>query len=427
MALILSPELPLPLLSTILDTLFNNFQAPTVSLMSAPVLTTVAAGLRAALVVDIGWAETVVTAVYEYREVQCQRSIRATQLLSWEMLKLIRTVLRQTRGQQKNLTGHKDEKTYQDDISFEECEEIVARLAWCRPPNEEPEFMDALEGLPPVPEGVEPTISPHDIRHNGENMIIVPLCSLHLPITLRLPFSIFAEPCERAFFADGIEAADLDDEELPLHLLVYRSLLNLSVDVRAVCMARIVFVGGGSNVTGLKNRVINEVQGLVQDRGWDPIRGKAVEQLRNNVKKHTNRVRKSNDSPTEAPQAEHNIRVRAGESQTVDQVAFGAKEVDPIEEKVRRETQKGTWFRPPPRGILRAVESVGAWSGGSILSLFKVPTVSLVEREQWLQHGATSASKQSELPTTNQKQSVGPSGLRVGPGDRSSWTLGPWG
>src|SRR5271167_4839021 len=89
MALVLPSALPRPLLSSILDTIFNNFQSPTISLLSAPVLATVAAGLRAALVVDIGWAETVVNSIYEYREVQCRRSIRASKLLGQEMLKLL--------------------------------------------------------------------------------------------------------------------------------------------------------------------------------------------------------------------------------------------------------------------------------------------------------------------------------------------------
>ena len=56
---------PVPLLSAVLDTLFQTFHTPIVSLMSSPTMTTVAAGVRSALVIDIGWAETVVTSVYE--------------------------------------------------------------------------------------------------------------------------------------------------------------------------------------------------------------------------------------------------------------------------------------------------------------------------------------------------------------------------
>jgi hypothetical protein len=343
------------------------------------------------------------------------------------MLKVIGTALKQMRPQQMNVTHHRDETAYQDAISFEECEEIVTRLAWCKPSNEEPEFMDALEGLPPVreEEEVEATLKSLDVSNNEEDMISVPLSSSHPPVTLQLPFSILAEPCERALFADGIEAIELDDEELPLHLLVYRSLLHLPVDVRSVCMARIIFTGGGSNVTGLKNRIIDEVRGLIQNRGWDLVRGKAVEQLQANIKNRSNRSKQSNDGPTEAPQIGRDNSMITEDSTTLGQAAFEAQEADPIEEQIRREARKGA--HPSIQGILRAVESVGAWAGGSLLSTFKVPTVSLVEREQWLQHGVSGASKQGELPITNQRQSMGPSGLRAGPGDRSSWTLGPWG
>ena len=87
--MILPSAFPLPLLSTILDCLFTQFQPPNVSLTSAPVLSTVAAGIRSALVVDIGWAETVVTGIYEFREVQSRRSTRGSKLLGQEMFKLL--------------------------------------------------------------------------------------------------------------------------------------------------------------------------------------------------------------------------------------------------------------------------------------------------------------------------------------------------
>jgi actin-related protein len=390
--------------------------------MSAPVLTTVAAGLRTALVVDIGWAETVVTSIYEYREVQCRRSIRATKLLAQEMSRVVWTALRQKR-QQKDVAPYRDETVYQDAISFEECEEIVARLGWCKPSNEEPEFMDALEGLPPVrEEEVETTLNSLDISNDGGDMISVPFSSSSPPITLQLPFSVFAEPCERAFFADGIDTIELDDEELPLHLLIYRSLLYLPLDVRSVCMARVIFTGGGSNIAGLKSRIVNEVSSLIQARGWNPVRGKAVEQLQASIRKHSNRSRQSNGGPTEALQSNS---ANTEDFRVEGQAAFEPQEADPIEEQIRREARKGD--RKTVQGTLRAVESLGAWGGGSLLSIFKVPAVSLVEREQWLQHGVASASKQGELPTTNQRQSIGTSGLRAGPGDRFSWTLGPWG
>ncbi|TDZ28295.1 Serine--tRNA ligase [Colletotrichum trifolii] len=80
-ALVLSSSVPLPLVSAALDVLFHRYQAPTVSLLSAAVMSTLGAGMRSALVVDLGWAETVVTSVYEYREMRTSRTVRGGKML----------------------------------------------------------------------------------------------------------------------------------------------------------------------------------------------------------------------------------------------------------------------------------------------------------------------------------------------------------
>ena len=133
MALVLPAALPRPLLSTTLDTIFSNYQPPTISLLSAPVLTTVAAGLRAALIIDIGWAETVVTGIYEYREVACRRTVRASKLLCQEVLKLLGKIATSARQSLQDNNNDKSEKAFEKIISFEECEEVMCRMAWCRP------------------------------------------------------------------------------------------------------------------------------------------------------------------------------------------------------------------------------------------------------------------------------------------------------
>ncbi len=99
------------------------------------------------------------------------------------------------------------------------------------------------------------------------------------------------------------------------------------------------------------------------------------------------------------------------------------QEHDPIEEQLKQEAAKG---KPPVEsGHLRAIDSLGAWSGGSLLSHLKVLAVSTIEREQWLQHGAAGASKAGDINFVAHRQSVGPGAFKAG--DRSSWTLGLWG
>lgn len=419
MVLVLPSTLPLPLLSTIFDSLFNNFQPPNISLMSAPALATVAAGLRSALVVDIGWAETVVTSIYDYREVHCKRSTRATRLHGEEMFKMLVEAIDPVAMEE-----HSEDslEKLQSLLKFEECEEIIARMAWCKPAKKvEPKI--SPQGLTPVEEEDELRSSVRSLHisvENNEDLITpVPMKSTNPPRTLQLLFSKLAEPCETAFFASGRLAQDFDDEELPLHQLVYRSLLELPVDVRTMCMPRIVFVGGGSNLLGLKERVLDEVAALVDQFGWNPVRGKAVELLLNNPKLKYNRPKLASSGPTEV--------VNAHSATPTPKVAAALvkQEHDPIEEQLKREANKGA--KPVELGYLRAIDSLGAWSGGSLLAQLKIPAVSIVDRDQWQQHGASGASREFEVNINAKRQSMGPAAFKSGAAERSSWTLGLWG
>lgn len=409
--------LPLPLVSTILDTLFTNFQPPTIALMSAPVLTTVAAGLRSALVVDVGWAETVVTGVYEYREVQCTRSVRAGKMFGEATFKMLAEAVDPTVT--KPLSTEKKTDT-RNTPSFEECEEIAVRMAWCKP-GKRVEARQQTRGLTPVNEEDEMKAGMRSLNISGEShsdsMVEIPLSSIEPPLSLLLPFSKLAEPCESALFAAETLPEDLDDEELPLHLLVYRSLLQLPVDIRSMCMARIVFVGGGSYIPGLKKRILDEVANLIDEQEWDPVKGKAVEQYRTNHK--LQRTKAKQPGPTE-------ILEEQGVMETpVPSAGLLEQEPDPIEIQLKKEASKGV--PPSESGHLRAVDSLGAWSGGSLLSQLKVPAISMIEREQWLQHGAAGASKAGDITIPSHRQSMGPGAFKSGAAERYSWTLGLWG
>jgi actin-related protein len=414
MTLVLPSALPLPLLSTIIDSLFTNFQPPTVSLMSSPVLTTVSAGLRAAMVVDIGWAETTVTSIYEYREVGCNRSIRASKLLGEEMFKMLAQLIDPLSFEDDSQEINRERR---DILSFEECEDIVARMAWCKPATTKSEELGP--GLAPVMEEDELRSSMRSMNLNPESSLdritLIPLTSTNPQQSVQLPFSKLAEPCESALLAAG---PIYDDEELPLHLLLYRSLLQLPVDIRSLCMSRIIFVGGGSKILGLKERILDEVEALVERRGWDPVQGRAVEQLRNNQKLQQSRNKQASIGPTVVLQGTD------GASKPKKIAALLAQEPDPIEDGLRREAGKG--IRPVEQGYLRTVESLGAWSGGSLVSQLKIPAVSIIDREQWLQHGVAGASRSSDFSMVSQRQSMGPGAFKAG-ADRSSWTLGLWG
>jgi hypothetical protein len=398
-----------------MDTFFTNFQSLSISLYHAPTFTTFGAGLRSALVVDIGWNETTVSAICEYREILHRRTVRASKLLCHETLKVLGNACRPAASNQDGNPRLNNEKELEKLISFEECEDVMTRLAWCKPSDtpaplsttsksphiEDEEFHDAIQDL---------------ITPEPEESVSIPLTSTQPPTLINIPFSKLAEPCEVALFAQGVGLHDIDDEEIPLHQLIYRSLMELPVEIRSLCMARILVTGGGSNIPGLKNRILGDLHGLVEARGWNPVYGQAAEKLKLN-KKLRNQARRNNDGEGTVP-AEHGGAPRAGHLNP---------EHDPIEEQIRREASKGS--QPSVHGSLRVLDTIGPWAGTSLATNLKIPSVSVVERDQWLLHGLAGATKQKDfVPTTvaKQRQSIGPAGLRGGPAEPTAWTLGPW-
>lgn len=420
MVWVLPSALPIPLLSAALDTVFTRFQPPTISLLSSPLTLAVGAGVRSALVVDIGWSETVVTSIYEYREVESRRSIRGGRMLVEQTHHLLAKHLPE--GQRDPGVGSPD-GTQEYVLSFEECSDITARMVWCKPRQRPGAAQSSPDALPTVHEQdeAEARDAPSDGgRAGGAGTVTIPLASCRTPTSLEIPFDALAEPCENAFFDSQYSHCSFDDHELPLHLLVYRSLLRLPLDVRAVCMSRIIFAGGCANVLGLRGRIFDEVSHLVQEKGWDPVQGKGVAQLRANPKLKRKGARQAGAAPAGAGSQPEGGQEEDG---VWHDAANTVPEPDPIEEQLKR----GTDRRPPVQGKLRAIESVGAWSGASLITHLKAPAIATVDREVWLQHGAAGASRPSDIDHKTQRQSLGAGGLMRGSSTGSAWTLGLWG
>jgi hypothetical protein len=306
-------------------------------------------------------------------------------------------------------------------VSFEECDDIVSRLAWCKPAKRSHTPQQALDALPTVEEQDEADI-PGSYPQDGPEGIAIPLASTRPPVTVHPAFDQLSEPCESTFFDPQRPQCGFDDEELPVHLLVYRSLLQLPMDVRAVCMSRIIFTGGCANVLGLRGRIFDEVSHLIQERGWSGVTGKAVEQLKQNPKLPRRGSRQAPDGPAGVGGAQ--AGASAAEDEVWHDAANASQEKDPIEERVR----KGGHITPGPQGELRCVESLGPWSGGSLVTQLKVPAIATVDREVWLQQGLAGASRPSEVDVrTQQRQSMGAGGLMRNASAASNWTLGIWG
>ncbi|KAL2855338.1 hypothetical protein BJY01DRAFT_10585 [Aspergillus pseudoustus] len=396
LVLVLPSVIPHPLLSSILTTLFSRWRFPSITLLNNAAMATTAAGLRSALVVDIGWVETVVTSVYEYREVATKRSTRAMKALIQETGRLI-----------TQLTNGESQSGDTISVEFDYCEEFASRFLWCKPSRStgQDKLADISDKRVSIPSPSDPGSSYID-----------------------LPFSKLTEPVEKVLFAQDMADSDLDDEEKPLSLLVYNTLVSLPPDVRGICMSRIVFIGGGANIAGVRRRVINEVGYLVKQYGWSPVRGKVVDQ---NIKKLQD-LKLSRPPPpnyeTAKEQTDSESSASEGGYETADEPDT---EIDPIEQKLQRARDKEAV--PVVQGVLREVETLGAWAGASLITSLKVRGMVEIEREKYLQHGLAGATrdwdhghKDAKDMNTHSQIPDRRSGLRAG-GDRLSWTLAGWG
>lgn len=376
------------------------------SLLSSPVTTIVGAGVRSGLVIDLGWQETVVTSVYEYREVRSTRSIRGGRSLLNELDKTLCAIL--------GAEVSEDEKEERK-ISFEECEEVLCRFAWCRSSAWKSSQRQSAQ-LETVEEQDEEADAGHQAHPTGD--VTIPFASTTPPSQVKVPFEKLADACDTTFFSPGTPAADFDDHELPVHVLAYQHLLQLPVDVRATCMSRIVFTGGCANILGLKERIFDETSSIADRRGWEPVTGKAVEQLRNNPKLQRPATSVSNHGDSSTAESSP---VESSDGATANQPNAN----DLIEAKLARRAPQ-----PQMQGQMRALHSVGPWAGASLLCQLKVGAIATVDREQWLQHGIHGATRPGEVDLkVQQRQSMGGSGLWKGGGGHhgGSWTLGAWG
>lgn len=367
-------------------------------------MSAISAGVRSAIVVDMGWAETVVTSIYEYREVKTTRTVRGG-----------RALLDSLYSTMESLIPGQHDATKKRAISFKECEDIMCRLMWCKPSEFRLSQRQSTQ-LETVDEQEE--IEAESAETGGQTSVVqIPINTGSRPLTVELPFEKLAEICDDTFFDPSADRATFDDDELPLHLLLYKHLLQLPLDVRAICMSRIMFTGGCSNILGIKQRIIDDLTAIVKKRGWEPVFGKVVDKHRNTTRLHR---QSSATSPTEGSPP---LKQAEDEGVKSPKSAADAKhEHDPIEAKVVRQRETVQQVK----GQIRVVHTLGPWIGGSLLCQLKVPAMAVIDRDAWLQHGASGASRPSDVDyKVQQRQSMQAGGY--GRGGYGNWTLGVWG
>ncbi|KAI4168384.1 MAG: hypothetical protein LQ343_006469 [Gyalolechia ehrenbergii] len=412
LVLVLPSLVPHRLLSSILSSIFSNFQTLSITLFSSPVLNVAAAGCRAGLVVDIGWEEAVITSVYELRDVRTQWTTRAMKVVTQQMAILLQEYAKlEGPGQQRRDSPQTQEDTAYDQPSpdsryFEFSEEVTSRIAWCpvkgQGPSESEQGTNSAH-IPEQPVTAEGGASEAHKQTQDHTTVSIP-SPLPPHRTLQIPFAKLAEPVEDGLLAKGSNLHTHDDHEQPLPQLIYKTLLSLPPDVRSQCMARIIITGGGSNIAGLKTRLLNELKTIVKTRGWDPVYGKVAGE----AKQHREAVRNSRLSTNATPS-------EGADTHLQPQVE------DEITEKLQKEKLKSS--KATAAGEIRGVETLGPWAGGSLVASLKVKGVVEIDRDSFLTNGLAGAKKESEVVHAAQRMSLG---ARSGLGEKTGWTLGAW-
>ena len=362
LVLVLPSLLPHPVLSTVLHTLFERWAYSSVTLLPNPTTALVSAGLRSGMVVDIGWEETVVTAIYEYREVRCHRSTRATKLLT------------------KNFaTWAKTRLSADHQIDLEIVESFLRR------------------------------VTAHVLEYSsGESST-----SLSGQLKIEWPTSTFTRPVEfskieirenltETLFGAASETPP-DDEETPLHQLIYNALLALPADIRGICMSRIVFIGEGSEHTGIPAAILKAFSKLLEARAWTGVQGEKLSRKRQGLSE----LVQDRVQPADARHDDYMLSEKA----------------IPEERYVR---EKAKYVQPVVHGIVRQVDSLGSWSGASLLTTLKVKSFVEMQRDRFLSHGLAGAERDLDMSVMAQ-QLTSTLGTRPKAGERTSWTLSGWG
>ncbi|KAG8629269.1 hypothetical protein KVT40_003134 [Elsinoe batatas] len=335
--LVLPSSLPNPLVELVLKSIFTGVNAPkSIYLLSKPVMTVVGAGLRSALVIDIGWHETTVTAVYEYREVLQKHTNRAGKRIAWETGRMLRSIAQPSKVH-----------------SFWAIDEICRRCLWCEPSGKDQSADDG---------------------HSREVSL-----RLESQDTITLPFARLADPVENSLMTPIDDFKTSDDHDRSLPSLIWSSLLSLPVDVRTICVSRIVVTGESSRLPGLKARLLHDLELIISRRAWDPV-------LHHGSQK--GEVARAPVKPVVADEEEN----AAGEEhsdaygQAAVNIIDGADdERDEITEKLQRQAAKSK--SPCVSKSVRSVESLGAWAGASLMGHLKVEGRTEIKKDDFLKQG----------------------------------------
>jgi actin-related protein len=412
--------LPHSLISTLLSTLFTSFQVPTIGMLSLPLLTVLAAGQRSGIVVDVGWHETVVTSVYEYREIRQTRTVRAMKKITLAMGKLLEKLDRDGGSfTEQTISEAVAETQGPMDYDFDLVEDLVIRTAWCKCEGTDAQSADTLSSM-----AVEDDT---EVQTQSTVSNSIQAFTVH-PFASKLSHSLEIDPNATNALVESIlllrpsSYHEQDDEELSIPTLLHSSLRPLTPDVRALCLSNIVFTGGGINIPGLKTRIISELSRYIREDGWNTVR-----RTTNVPHQRTQKEREDGARSLERTSlSRENVGGDDAEVSVAVDANLNAQEIslrDPGSPEGRAPSSADT---DGPSGLIRSVATLGPWAGASIAANLKIRGLVEVERETFLQSGLAGARnmRDSDIGAAKARQSLG-AGLARGAND-GSWTLGAW-
>ncbi|KAL6246857.1 hypothetical protein RBB50_006164 [Rhinocladiella similis] len=377
--LVLPSLVPHPVLSTILTLLFERWKYSSITLLPTPTMTIAGSGLRSGLVVDIGWEETVVMAIYEYREIHMRRTVRAMKALTCNIATLLDSVRKgQTDSAQEDLV-----------LDFDFVEDFIDRAGGCHALIRAAE--DGLtEGIAGM--GLGEQTAP---KAGRDNIVIDwPTDSSCRPVSI--PRAALHQACLESLIGQQNEDHP-DDHEQSISQVLYRTLLDLSPDVRSICLPRIIFIGRGTRVAGLSELILNEAKSIISQHGWTAVRGKHFNAKRSGL--------------TELAQGRP-VPAEARYDVTIPVVG------DFVEERLSK--QKSRDASATVSVTVREVSSLGAWAGASLIASLKAKSFVEIEREKFLSQGLAGAHRDLDSSVTSQRLTTAKST------ERTSWTLAGW-
>lgn len=318
-----------PVLHVILRALFESVQQPpSITLLTDTVACLVAAGLRSALVVDIGWHETTVSAVYEYRIVLRRSSTRAMKLLN-DQVSLALTAASRTVSP----------------LPFSAVEQVIQRLAYCPLSSDIPSSQ------------TEP---------------------ITIPITATLSTTLSRDTIPQTVTETFLNKAPddhSDDGTYPLPDLLWRILSSLSHDVRGTLLPRIIITGSGSKIPGLSTRLRSDLAAQIATHGFSTTHYKPNTRSAQTAKRKV------------ASSIQQREWLRNDQSAPVHDDDIHAQIMHDRIRRVEAERRAVSCPRPNVEPAVRGVETLGSFAGASMAAHLRLRGCVEIKRDEFARWG----------------------------------------